>query len=308
MSTPAKTATPNNIKQQKLCVRQNNGYYTNGHLAELSCGVATEEQIHASIKGALDKASIAAERSFVRDYTLSLVKNKEGKSFGYAYIWFFNIETFNVIVGKNPNGTPRIEFYDDPNWEPKQIDYSDLASLANRKWADIDDEDECPRLSRELPHLAPMDDYEPTDEQIYEYRNLPKDDNLVRLGMFKIKPATVGDDGKYVEDVLICSNIPTVFNETDIHKFFRPYVTTPEKTVTQKINGKDVQLKYPLVQFVFKDKVSAIVRFDPATKDSRFVSKVTRVVKLTKNEKEHTLIFMQQLKAQPGAPQRKFYK
>lgn len=85
-------------------------YYDN-HTLFVRCGCATEEQImHAFIE------SICAykdkyDKTLECKIKVNRVENKNGVGYGIAFVFVTNPIIYNVLLGRNPDGSERIEYY-----------------------------------------------------------------------------------------------------------------------------------------------------------------------------------------------------
>lgn len=76
------------------------------------------------------------------------VRKYTGELQGFAYVYFADTKAFNVLIGKNPDGTERVEeVHDEFNF-----------ASTSKSWADIDEEEQKHTKRVPLPPLVEMDD------------------------------------------------------------------------------------------------------------------------------------------------------
>lgn len=177
--------------------------YYNEHLVYLNSGVATDAQIRRSINQALQNVRRKVNLPLPTYYRVNVVSNRSGKLFGYSYVWFTNPEVYNLAIGKNPDGSERVEYYDDPEWNPPTDtpdapDAHDTPDTSitgpeclniehvvatKMSWADMVEEEERlqalytrPKIRRELEHLMPLPPIEYEGDQHEQARLLLVED------------------------------------------------------------------------------------------------------------------------------------
>ena len=259
---------------------KNEPQHTNCHLIYVESSVATEEQIRACISKAIKEYQHKHDKNFKTSFRVNAVSNRAGKLFGYSYIWFTNPETYHLLLGRNPDGSPRVEYYDDPNWSPPPRPYEETLREAlyqdvdpagstgppmlKRKslsWADSVEEEEriqalytCPQLTRKLDHLMPLSPIEYEKDQRDQARQLmieeakrknrwTEDLVIVVPNMIQLipGPAVVSSvESKYCHNVLCCLDIPTWITEKDLKNIFVPYVSTGSKKEHRELRVRKV--------------------------------------------------------------------
>lgn len=294
---------------------RNEPQYTNQHMIHIDSSVATESQIRAVIEKAIKEVQKNHYKDFRTLFRVNVVSNRAGKLFGYSYVWFTNPEAYNLILGRNLDGTERAEYYDDPNWTPPEkplqdaMDESFANMKGNRSWVELTEEEEriqalysCPQIKRVLPHLMPLDSIEYEPGQYEQARQLMIDE-AKRKGKWTegmeikvperinlvVGPAVVTNvDPKYCHNVLCCLDIPPWITDQDIREIFLPYRNSSRTMGTGKAD------EYPKVtvnRSRNKEQHMAFVTFDPRTHDAQFCLMMTRKFDFTKGNNKHTLIF-----------------
>lgn len=266
---------------------ESKGKYTNGHLLHVECGVALESQIRTAFKRAITEAENRLNKKFNCSFRISLVANRYGKSFGYAYVWVTNTEVFNILTGKNPDGSDRVELIRDPTWRPptkEDIDAFNKRPVMN--WGDELEEEEnltTPRMIRQqLDPIVKLDPYELSDLQ----RKVPGFERC-EFGTFKVTPTAVSDsDPEFIENVICASKVPPEITEDDLKEQFKHYVSDPRKGANRKGGGLEL---YPLVKI--NHNRTAFITFDQATHDAQFALKISKKVEVKKGDRVITIVF-----------------
>jgi hypothetical protein len=259
------------------------GKYTNNHLLHINTGVATEKQVEDSIKKTMALAK-DMNLPYKSQYRISLVTDRYGKTFGYAYVWFTNPEVFNMLIGKNPNGSDRSERIDDPNWRPP------IEPIQSTSWADIEEYECIPKITVVLPPLIKLVDYE-LDEGQRKIVNGSSQTNITH-GRLECSQTFVSDpEQRYQGNVLCSTNVPEAITVEDLKNFFTPFVSDPTKTRERKVNNGTTTIieRYPIVT-ITSNRI-AFITFDQSTNDATFVHKVTRKVEFKRNGKSYLLMF-----------------
>ena len=98
-------------------------------------------------------------------HELKLVVNKEGINLGRAYLWVEDPQLYHILNGRNPDGSERIEEYQDPDWVPREGP-ADFTIPEGTNWGDLDeDEDEPPIIRVKKPSLVQFDTYIYSEEE-----------------------------------------------------------------------------------------------------------------------------------------------
>lgn len=184
-------------------------YQTNydTHTLFVKCDNATVNQIRKVFHDAIANYQKKIGKTIDCKYRVNLLVDKEGKSYGTAFVFITNPKVYYMIIGKNPDGTDRIEYVDDPSWEPPVVEEGANTSgwssiekkpkkeftmpeigedLLNLNWEDLcdsDDEDDYPdpqvplKVAFQLPPLIQLPPYILNEEQLKEKRMKIIDEN-----------------------------------------------------------------------------------------------------------------------------------
>lgn len=198
------------------------------HTLYVRCDNATAAQVRKVFADALANYQRSIGKPVDCMYRVNFIVDREGRSCSTAYVFITNPEIYHMIIGKNPDGTDRVEYVDDPSWEPpaqgeetnssgwcftepkkEPIKLPPLGeSLLGINWADLcdsDDEDdyaivntEPPKIPCPLPPLITLPPYVLTEEQIEEKRLKIIEENTGKKGFEPEKVTVAPESHLYV--------------------------------------------------------------------------------------------------------------
>ena len=299
-----------------------NQYYDE-HTLYIGCGVANENQIAESLKESITNAekilatklkkskieklkTKTSKRKEIKKleskdlinfrpercrFQINLLVNKDGAYHGYAYVYISDPEIYWMLLGKNPDGSERIEEIPDPDWEPpKELNISSnideiIKKESSKTWGDIvDDEDKYirPKIRRQLPSLIDIPGYKYNDEQKQHLKDLYPDEDIPEMGYFEISRGYACDNPSgTIKNKLCARNVPDWLPKEAFMSRFSRYVTSNDK-------------KYPIIKFINTRKGKLVfVEFDPYSNDSLFalIMNVKSKFVHPETKQECTLIF-----------------
>lgn len=276
----------------------NDGYqkHYDTHTLFIKCESATSEQIRESFVQALKFYKEKTGENIDTRFKVNLITDKQGNSFGIAFVYITNPMVYYMIIGKNPDGSDRIQYVDDPSWEPPEegelTNSSGWSSLnESTNWADIcDEEDEleikesrkiCPKIPIQLEPLMTLPPYKLTKEQMDEKRkkiisenegkqNFNSDIVCVQpFSYLSIERAMVTPvDNKFMPNIIKTQKVPIWITKEILKSQFRPYASDSNSKQERLIRGNVVIDTYPFVN-INDDRVAFII-FDPSTRDAQF--------------------------------------
>lgn len=275
------------------------------HTFFLKCECASIDQIRDAFIQAVTTYQNANKINLNCGIRVNLVKNNNGESYGIAFVFVTNPAVYHMLLGKNPDGSDRIEYRDDPCWTPpvngdivNDAGWSTISApvyTPGMNWADLIDEEEeydrriyhnieihtCPKIPIPLEPLMVLPPYHLTPEQIEARRlkiianNEGKQDftpDLVKIPQFvhfNIDRAMATPvDSKFMPNILKCAYVPNWISKIDIKLQFRPYASDSETLQQRVVGGNIIEETYPFVN-INKEQVAFII-FDPSTHDAQF--------------------------------------
>lgn len=255
--------------------------------------VVTQDQLHEAFQSAFkDAASLSPE--YQTRFIINMVK-KKGIRTGRGFVWIFNPKVYHMILGRNPDGSARINRYEDPDWMPPEEkpepDYNPLAP--SKSWADMMEEEEemeCPIIEEQLPPLIRVPAIRLTLEQQADHEDHPSTVTV------HLEAALAHDiESGLSHNVLRSSALLPHMTEKSIKEEFQHFATS-KNMHTIKANkdnrsgrggknnttkGDVVYESYPYVKIVElpttrgKDRI-AYVTFDPMTSNASFAFHMMR--------------------------------
>ena len=281
--------------------------YYNNHLLHVTSGVAYQSQVVDVIKMAIADINKILPQPINCDFKVNLVTDRNNTYFGYGYAWVSSIEIYNVLLGKNSDGSERIDYVDDPNWKSPATALEDALNTLDDSlsWGEyMDKEDEikalytAPQIKTTLPPLIQLkpiiyDAYQ--SEYMKQYLSHPEASKVYKsFGtdscIIQIASSFVDDpDEKFCPNVLCARNIPMWVYEKDLKSIFTLYASNPTSEILRKNKDKRFYDTYPFV--TINDRRVAFITYDPSTKDALFALPMVRKLVVTKDRLNCTLIF-----------------
>lgn len=287
------------------------------HTLFIKCDCASADQIRLAFREALTKYQTAIGKPLDCRFRVNLVENREGKSFGLAFVFVTNPAVYYMFLGKNPDGSDRVEYVDDPSWKSpadggltNDAGWSSISEpvyTPGMSWADMTDLEEeyeqakeaqmnrhvCPKIAVQLEPLMVLPPFKLTAEQIEEKRSKIIADNagklefnsdlveIPELAYFGVDRAmATAVDSKFMPNILKCSKIPMWVTKEDLKMQFAPYASDPKTLQERFIKGRKVEETYPFVN-INDDRVGFVI-FDPSTHDAQFALHMMKKTVITK--------------------------
>lgn len=126
-------------------------------------GIFDKEQIELNLKTCVKKLDVGPCEMHV-----NVVENREGLKYGHTYAWVSNLKVYYALIGKNLDGSDRVEEAPDEGWETPDEDMDELIDEAGNDWAligEIEERFERPMLQKELEPLIIPPGVKYTDKQ-----------------------------------------------------------------------------------------------------------------------------------------------
>lgn len=259
-------------------------------------GVLENNQIEECLKDSINFLSENFDTDFKNTkIEINVVRNKEGKKYGHTYAWVSNDSVFNALIGKNFDGSDRIEMMEDEDWEPPEEDYDTALEAAGGSWAmmtEIGDKYRCPLIEKKLEPLVTLPGIRYTPEQEREVGGESK------IGFLEVFDTKLSEKfGKL--NTIFSDNIPEWITEEIILDMFSKYNRDDTVYMEKKTRNR---FTYPIVKIKKKKNFKEERRFCTVTFSPLFKNTATFLINLVKRiEVEHegkkTLLFFSQSKS-----------
>lgn len=285
------------------------------HTLYVKCGVATVDQIRESFLKALKDYETENKLKLDCRFKVNRVEDKNGNSFGIAFVFITSSEVYHMLLGKNPNGSDRVDYIDDPSWHPipenSKINESGWSSTVSKSWADqVEEEDEiekkenmskCPQIPIQLDSLMKLPSIKMSEEQIKLKREKIIEDNqgkedfnpdiieipeYIHLGIDRAIASNL--ESKFMHNILKCINIPVWVSKEVLKAEFTPYATDSKTVHERFVKGRKIEETYPFIN-INEDRVGFII-FDPRTHDGRFALHMMKKTYLVKKDKDGNIL------------------
>lgn len=292
-------------------------YISDNRTLYIKCDCASVQQIRDAFSEALTTYQDATGIDLACRFRVNLVEDREGRSFGIAFVFVSNPAVYYMLLGKNPDGSDRVEYRDDPSWTPpvegesvNDAGWSTISAPVFSKgmtWADIMDEEDaynakieaekqkyvCPKIAFSLEPLMVLPPYRLSAQQIAEKRDKIIEENegksdfdadmveIPPIAYFGVEPAVAKPvDQKFMPNILKCKNVPDWVTKEDLKAQFSPYASDSLTLQERHIKGRRVEETYPFVN-INDDRVAFII-FDPSTNDALFALHMMKKIVITK--------------------------
>lgn len=292
------------------------------HTIFINCDCATVEQIAKSFDDALLNYRNQYDKKITSKFMINLIKGPGGESYGIGFVFISNPQVYNLILGKNPNGSDRIEYRPDPSWKPsdkleKEVidepeftqgkswaEFMEEEEEYNRKVKEFENKDICPQIPVILEPLMKLVPMQLTKEQINErYDKIKKSkedfnpNDVPDKVVFSIERAGVNQvEYKFMHNVLKCKRVHPDITSNDIKLLFTPYVSDSVTKYEKVVKGKKIVESYPFINS--NNDGTFYIIFDPATTNAQFALHMTKKTILKKNNKDITIIFTHSYKTE----------
>lgn len=293
------------------------------HTLFINCDCATVEQIRECFKQALTEYHSSGEKPLNCRYRVNLLKDKEGRSFGIAFVFVTNPAVYYMLLGKNKDGSDRIKYIDDPSWKPPAEgemtnesgwSITEPVYTPGMSWADLCEEEEeferqqkenearyiCPKIPIQEEPLMKLPPYKLTSEQIQKKReniileNEGKTDfnpdivevpELAYLGVDRAMVTPV--DPKFMHNILKTQYVPNWITKADLKAEFAPYASDRVTRQERLVKGNRIEETYPFVNI--NDNRVAFIIFDPSTHDAQFALHMMKKTVISKKAPDGTI-------------------
>lgn len=297
------------------------------HTLYLFCSDYTEEQISSVIREAINKylATLPTGHDINSQFKINIVTKHTGERLGHAYLFIRDKRLYWVLLGRNPDGSERVEYVDDQNWQPTESDDQSAVPIDPMEqntdglsWADLSElEDKYNQaMERKVKKVAPkiMITQDPLttippiklNEKQLQSRRSDEKEEVPTTEFMKIRrcivffpeegrsknviKAKINFEGAKVEDL----------KAEDLKVMFSPYASDTKTLGQRNVNGIQRNEAYPWVDIVRvnnsrngRDEMTSIVfvTFDPKTLDALFALTMVKRFEITVKGVKQTLYF-----------------
>lgn len=299
---------------------------TDNHTLYLHTGGATQGQVEDIFRNIMEDLGIKS------DFRLNVVVNREGKLGGWGYAFVRDTKLYNLMIGKNEDGTDRVKITYDRSWTPPSESMEDRIEQLNITYdeqmdaLDVDEELSDDEYDRQAIRLKYYLDYD-TEVLIKEYtrphtteeleplidRELLKYDSSEHdegFDYIDIKPFIIYDNEEdeenndkpsVIHNVLLSRKLPTWVTVDDIKKVIDPLVTSRRKIPKGRYANKQypiIEIREPRKNFSNDNRI-VYIRFDPKTDNARFALPVIKVSQIIGPDNDsYALVFSHQRQQQ----------
>lgn len=244
--------------------------YYDSHTIFINCDTYTAEQINECLSASLKQY----DETISCDFYVNLLENRDNISYKKAFVFISNTGVYHMILGRNFDGSDRVEYTDDSQWiappysPPRSRSNSKDISI-NMEWSlliEIEEEKERLITEHNTKHTCPK-----IVNILNKLINLP--DDLICEASY-VTPI----DQNLSTCILKCHKVPNGINYNDIKKKFSPFASDINTLHSRKNKGKHIQESYPFVT-ITKDH-TAYITFDSDTKDAQFALHMTKKTKI----------------------------
>jgi len=211
---------------------------------------------------------------------VNVVLNRDDHPIGISYIWVSSPGFYNILLGKNIDGSDRTELIRD--YDPTDTDYQSISD-----WSDIvefDDNNSHVEILEPLiniPKITLTDDQYKLAIKVTKNIEYNREIELYPKAAFVLEP----EEGNSSFE-LCCSRCPSWITANQLASIFKRYIP-----IDRRSDGyPKVAIRNPYQKKGFK---IATVKFDPSTRDAQFALLMTKKINLTnrKNNQRVTLFF-----------------
>jgi len=259
--------------------------YHHTNFLYVETGIATNDQLINSLT-----SSFTSNKNLLKNISLkfqtNIITKNDGTTFGYGYLWVEDVKLYNILIGKNEDGSDRVTIIDDSTWNPDPIiikqkqDWIKYGIPKGMSWYDATEREEYldkllepPKIKINLPPLLKIIPFTYTEEQ-------KKKDPSKTTDNFVFHPATISPKEDIISTHRIfCPFVPKNLSEKDFRNIFEKFSTSHKTNITDS-NGKKTST-YPTISIDKKKQTpTAIISFDPSTYDALFALLMTRKTNL----------------------------
>lgn len=226
----------------------------------IELGDATRSQLDRVLCDALNKIGIKCH------YKINMIQNRK-KGINLAYVRVTDKTVYNILIGRNPDGSERVLYHDDPTFVPPSEpheQYVDRMLEGITDWYEMDEIDneanklyECPKIKEQLDPLVEI---------------IPYNKNKG----FKIEPAYVyTKSDEYYSNIIMAFDVPEWITDKVIRPYFAGYVS-----ISYRYKDASKRNEYPNINFRtnYEGKKSVYIEFHTYSFDCEFAMLMSKIL------------------------------
>lgn len=281
--------------------------YDDRNTLHVISGAASNKDLRNAVIDSIASLERKTRKKYPSKVVANLVYDREGVPYGFGYLYVSNSEVYNMLLGKNCDGSAREKVIDRSLTE----EFTFLQPTEYLDWVE-----ESSKVNIEpLPSLLPLKPFRYTRHQkviakkllsnLKEGCAIKIDPDLIDVNKctFVVSPARVKpvDEDKYMKNMLCARGVPHWIEKHSVYNVFKDYAKNSSKPQSKSKNKTTShQKEYPIVTVNRKNKL-CFVEFDPGTRDAQFALLMTKKVyfKNKRTSASHTLVFGHAFKPKP---------
>ncbi len=150
-------------------------FFWNTHSLYLSTGALRQEQVEAAVAASMAqirKAYSTDPELSKATWEVNVVTDTKGTLFGITYLFMGSPKAYYILAGFNPDGSPRVEEFPDPEWKAPVVPRTEISTVG-MSWgeaSELEEEEEkkytAPIIKRQLPPIAVLPAVAYTRDQV----------------------------------------------------------------------------------------------------------------------------------------------
>jgi len=251
------------------------------HTLYVTTGVASKEQLAHSLLETKRLAEEILQQDIPCEFQINVIVGRNGQYYGVGYVRVSNPIMYWILVGRNPDGSERVETIPDPDWDPGEGEGEDDEESSDDfgEWAEVKEKEDHkvrPMITRELGPLVNVPGYRYDEDQLSHFRAIAEErgedaDQIDEVGHFIIQRGHFKHVGSNkLANVLFARKTPPWIGEQmdKLKADMSRYCTgPPNKKIYMRVKGKVIDGPAPLIHV---DNDTVYVGFDPDGNDGPF--------------------------------------
>jgi hypothetical protein len=224
-------------------------------------GPYDEEEVYNSLRASLDGLSQECTDTKIIVNTIRSFKpsaeGSRGGLIGISYAYLSNYQAYNALVGRNLDGTPRVEYKKMEKDEPDYDSWEGMLENNDQSWFDIMEETPNKEEIQLGPLASPL---------------IPNEDGTVYY--LNISPAFVEVIEDLTMNTICIRNVPSDITPEMLKDIFKEYASNSFTKRKIRFKTGTINEAYPLVTVTSKKR--GYITYDPKTNDGSFALLMTK--------------------------------